>query len=161
MCGEREREKPRATAEAMLCGCAPLDWAIVGDSGCSSSSTSSASRSAVCAVAGFCVRCQRCTLRCGCLRLESPYSLLFFLVDVIIVVCLGPVVVAIDVRALVDFVLCQTATLLLVLLLLRLGWRPYEHLVSLPYHTPWRPCPANAACGASPQVRQLRAHLPL
>jgi hypothetical protein len=42
-CCERDRERPNATAEDMECDLVPFAWAVVGESGCSSSSTSSGS----------------------------------------------------------------------------------------------------------------------
>ncbi|KAH7094324.1 hypothetical protein FB567DRAFT_1464 [Paraphoma chrysanthemicola] len=48
-CCERDLASPSATAEDMLWCWAPLAWAVVGESGCSSSSTSSASGSVDCA----------------------------------------------------------------------------------------------------------------
>jgi hypothetical protein len=55
---------------------------------------------------------------------RTPYSLLFFIVDIVVVTCLGLAVVAVDLRVLLNFVLCLTAALLLVLLLFRFGRRP-------------------------------------
>ena len=42
-CCERDLERPSATAEDIECDFVPFAWAVVGESGCSSSSTSSGS----------------------------------------------------------------------------------------------------------------------
>lgn len=58
------------------------------------------------------------------LAIWSSHRLLFLLVCIVIVFCLGLVVVAVHLRAFFNLVFLLTATLLLVLLLLRFGGCP-------------------------------------